>query len=154
MQTVISNIESYHRDIWKREIQNVSKLRTYVTFKNDFVLEQYVLLNLDKQERSKVAQFRCGILPLRVETGRYVGEAPELRICTFCDRQEVENEQHFLLHCDLYRHIRSNVFQGTDNSISDERKLINITNLYPRKLAKYLVCAFQKRRDIITNQSK
>ena len=45
-------------------------------------------------ERSILSQFRAGILPLRIETGRYVGEPAELRHCTLCkpDVPRVENE--------------------------------------------------------------
>ena len=53
----------------------------YMTFKTEYELEQYVYLNLAKNERSVLAQFRCGILPIRVETGRYVGELLEERFC-------------------------------------------------------------------------
>ena len=39
----------------------------------EFKCEDYVKLNLKKCERSVLCHFRTGILPLRVETGRYVG---------------------------------------------------------------------------------
>ena len=49
-----------------------------------------------------MAQFRCGILPLRLETGRFVGEPEYQQICKMCDSGEVENELHFLLECQFY----------------------------------------------------
>ena len=100
----------YYGNAWSRGIQNVPKLRSYKLFKDSFNCEQYVSTNLKKNERSILCQFRCGILPIRIETGRYIGETPEQRLCRFCDMQTVEDERHFLLHCGLYTHIRENVF--------------------------------------------
>ena len=65
--------DMYMRD-WSHKIQTVSKLRTYRTFKTSYHVEKYVLMNLNRRERSILAQFRIGILPLRVETGRYIGK--------------------------------------------------------------------------------
>jgi hypothetical protein len=49
-------------------------MRAY-KFKTEFSQDLYVNLNLKRQEMLHKAQLRCGILPLRVETGRYVGES-------------------------------------------------------------------------------
>lgn len=80
MKTAESKIIEHYANIWKTDVLKISKLRTYVTFKDKFITEQYVELNLDKHERSVLAQFRCGIFPLRIETGRYVNESPEERL--------------------------------------------------------------------------
>ena len=74
-------------------MNQVAKLRTYRTFKHSFESERYLELNLERHELSLLAQTRSGILPLRVETGRYVGERPEERLCTLCDMRQVEDEQ-------------------------------------------------------------
>ena len=46
-----------------------------------------------------MAQLRCGILPLRIETGRYVGESPDERLCKLCNGPAIEDEKHVLLNC-------------------------------------------------------
>ena len=88
------NVETFRRKItemhsvsvnWSDSVQNVSKLRTYRTFKTTFSQEKYLTINLSKVERSHLAQLRFGILPLRIETGRYIGERPEDRLCRLCD---------------------------------------------------------------------
>ena len=49
--------------------------------------------------------FVCHVLsiinsfPLRLETGRFVGEPEYQRIRKMCDSGQVENELHFLLEC-------------------------------------------------------
>ena len=53
---------------WQRDISNKPKLRKYITLK--FCYTKYVSTLLPKPHRSIFAQFCCGILPLRVETGR------------------------------------------------------------------------------------
>ena len=79
-----SKIHFFYSNFWNSEISNIPKLRTYALFKTAFGRENYVVLDMPKQLRSILAQFRCGILPLRIETGRYHGELVEARICTFC----------------------------------------------------------------------
>lgn len=100
--------ELHQRDItqWGRELQRQPKLRTYRLFKDDYKCENYVTLLLPKSLRSFVAQLRCGVLPLRVETGRFRNLPVEDRLCIFCDLNEVETEIHFCFVCPLYSCIR------------------------------------------------
>jgi hypothetical protein len=91
------SITKLHKTDWRLQVTQVSKLRTYIQFKTDFEKESYLNLNLKRNERSLLAQLRCGILPLRIETGRYVGEAPEQRLCKLCITASVEDEMHFVL---------------------------------------------------------
>ena len=50
------------------------------------------------------------MLPLRIETGRYIGERLEESLCTFCTADVTETENHFLLDCTFYSDIREHVF--------------------------------------------
>ena len=86
-----------------------NKLRTYRKFKFEFKVENYVHLRSVKL-RSALAKFRMGVAPLRIETGRYVRERPEQRLCVFCDAMEIEDEEHVLTRCKLYEDIRENLF--------------------------------------------
>jgi hypothetical protein len=147
-------INSYYSNIWARDIQNLPKLRTYRLFKREFKTEEYLLLNLKKNERSLLAQFRTGILPLRIETGRYVGESVEDRHCTLCNSGAIETEKHFLLECSLYSNVRNTVFDNLLTDISfvnlvTEHKLEHLMTKYPRKMSKYIVAAFMCRRNRI-----
>ena len=63
-------------------------------------------MNLTRDERPVMAQFRCTVLPLRVETGRLVGEQVNDRICKLCNQGCVEDETHFLLNCQCYKNLR------------------------------------------------
>ena len=64
---------------------------------------------LPQSHRSAFSKFRCGVAPIRIETGRYKGLAENLRICPFCNL--VENEIHVLIHCHLYEDLRETIFK-------------------------------------------
>lgn len=87
-----------------------NKLRTYRTFKKSFYTEFYVSGFLSHAQRSALAQFRCGIAPLRIETGRYEGIPLENRTCFNCVHC-VESESHVILHCVLYDDLRDVLFE-------------------------------------------
>ena len=103
---------------WFNDLQRVNavrgqgrnKLRTYRLFKNDFATESYVQMNMSIAQRRAIAQFRTGVAPLALETGRYIGTPAEERYCFHCKEfgsQVVENEEHVILACPLYNSIRS-----------------------------------------------
>ncbi len=54
---------------------------------------------MSRLQRSYVAQLRCGILPLHIQTGRWQGTQLEKRICKVCNSNSFENEEHFIIHC-------------------------------------------------------
>ena len=55
---------------WKQALPKKPKL-TYCTFKEHLSVENYVKYNLAPSEISAMPQFRFGILPLNIETGRF-----------------------------------------------------------------------------------
>ena len=85
-----------YEDQWKQDIWKKPKLRNYVQFKNDYVTEPYIFLNLMRRQRSLCAQLRTSTLPLAVEAGRFKGTPEHLRLCEFSDLQVVEDEFHFV----------------------------------------------------------
>jgi hypothetical protein len=55
--------------IFSQKVGN--KLRTYKLFKEVFETEMYLSKNIPSRYRSAFAKFRCGVAPLRIETGCY-----------------------------------------------------------------------------------
>ena len=98
---------SKEEEDWKVLLVNKPKLRFYRIFKNTFKPETYVKLNLSVHERSQLAQLRFGILPLKVETGRFSNTPLEDRKCEMCNADEIEDECHFLFECERYSDIRN-----------------------------------------------
>ena len=143
-------LTDYYSAIWSRDVQTQPKLRTYRTFKHMFKCEDYVTMDLKKHERSLLAQFRCGILPLRIETGRYRGESPDQRICVYCNQDAVEDEKHMLLHCDMYSHIRADLLGNLlPNTLSADDNFVTLVNEHVRKTAKFVTKAYLKRRSYV-----
>ena len=85
--------------VTKEEGRNgtLNKRITYKTLTQMLCAEPYVKCILNKKIRSALAKFRCGVAPIRIETGRYERNYPsvEERTCFNC-ANEVENEYHVL----------------------------------------------------------
>ena len=114
-------------------ITNKPKLRTYVIFKHKFCVENYVKFCFNRRKRSIMAQFRLGILPIKVETGRFRNIQHQDRICDICPNQ-VEDEIHFLLNCKQYDNDRNKLFNAAIirnpqfSGLSDDGKLFFLLN--------------------------
>ena len=145
-----------HNADWQRLLKTKPKLRTFVQIKNHYACEKYVMINLERNQRSVLAQLRFSILPLKLETGRFTGTKPEERFCDICNSEAVEDECHFLFHCPCYDQERVYFYsQLTDypnfRNLSDIQKLKMLFILEPRKLAKFACKALQKRQDMLYN---
>jgi len=154
LQLAKSRIANYYKQLWTTTVQSSPKLRFYRHFKTEYDTEKYVLLNLAKNERSIMAQYRCGILPIRIETGRYVNEQLDDRICTICHSGQIESEKHFLLECCAYDELRTDTYGQLFENIEfmnkqDDDKVVLLLKTYTRKTAKFLVKAFLRRRSML-----
>ena len=87
-----------------------NKLRTYNVLKANYEVKTYCKLQLPYTHRSALAKFRCGVAPLRLETGRYERLPESERVCPFC-KDSVENEIHVLLNCPTYSVDRNLLFE-------------------------------------------
>ena len=102
-----------------------------------------------------MAQLRFGILPLRVETGRFTNLDLENRTCLLCNREEVEDECHFLFACPKY-----NTNRETWGNIINSKcecfhylelceQLSFLFNNVTRATAKFIVQSFTERQQTI-----
>ena len=103
-----------------------------------------------------MAQFRWGVLPLRAETGRFVGEQVGERICKLCDQACIEDVIHFLLNCFCYKNLSEYELGTVLNYLHisnkcDDDKLSTLLNKYVRRKAFVLLKAFLLRRRILYN---
>ena len=89
---------------WTEELCNVSKMRTYRSYKSELVMESYLLpLHL----RTALLRFRISCHQLRIEIGRYL-RPPLPAQERICNDGSIEDEKHCMLSCTLYstcRHI-------------------------------------------------
>ena len=97
-----------------------------------------------RRKRSLLAQFRMGILPIALETGRFKGLPIEERTCKLCEMKEKEDEMHVLCSCNLYHSIRNSMYdsilQRHDNFFNlDKKGKLQLLMKYEwKKVAKYL----------------
>ena len=102
-----------------------------------------------------MAQLRTGILPLRIETGRW--ECPRITadelICQVCDSQDVEDEEHFIFHCQHFHNERINFLSTLDtdhdvfqNLSIEEKFCIIFDETNSKKTARFLVDISYKRK--------
>ena len=140
---------------WLANAASKDKLNVYNQIKSTFGAEKYLILNIDRYEKSLLSQLRYGILPLRVETGRFIGERHDERICTLCSSGNIEDQFHFLFHCNLYDayreqlYIRARVVIDRWDDLSDCDKLSSLFSDLTRPLARYVKNIFILRRNTI-----
>ena len=157
LKNVENKLLENHKIDWSNKLQTVSKLRTYREFKSEYTTEKYLLANMTKLEKSHFAQFRCGILPLRVETGRYSGLSVHERTCTICTSNATEDEIHFLFNCSCYQDLRQTlIYKATETNanfllLNDVEKLKHVVENYSIYVAKFIVDAMKRRKSLLYN---
>ncbi len=68
-------------------------IRIYKMLKQDFRPSKYVNnIFINKHRCRAFAKFRCGVAPIRPETGRYENLPEEQRLCPMCDSQAIESD--------------------------------------------------------------
>ena len=126
----------------------------------------YVMMYMSRLQRSLMAQLRCRILPLKIETGGFqnvkdtnTGQYRKLkvseRVCDICKNDRVENEIHFVCNCESYRLLREHMYDEVIykyiglRQLSDANKLIYLMQYESKLLAKYVEEAWNIRKSIL-----
>ena len=128
------------------------KLRTFKTFKTDCSATNYVKWSMNRYDRSMLAKFCCGILQLRIDTGRFNQTKLEERTCEICNSNLIEDEFHFLCVCTKYNLARECLFNRMSDKypefpnlgIFDKFKFI--LKKSDRELTKFLRTAWETRK--------
>ena len=166
IRNVKSQLTTIIEKKWKLELENKPKLRLYKTFKTTFETEGYLYRHLKRQDKSVLAQFRTGILPLRIETGRYqLKKDPNTesfrklsvkeRTCLICNAGDIENDTHFLCKCSAYEIPRLNLYSIIEKNfsnfqkMSDEDKLNIILKSHDKELVSLICYSWNIRQNVI-----
>ena len=128
------------------------KLRTYNLIAEFSSPKAYLLKPLSFLQRKSVAKLRLGVLPIRLETGRY--ERPikpaEERTCQQCNLGVAEDEIHFTLVCPRYTLLREKLLSNTNesfqsfNSIEKLKYLLNCSDIV-KQTSQFIIDAFDSR---------
>ena len=150
LETRLKDIEIQN---WRREKQDVSKLRFYTMYKTVFAPEPYLYMNITKKFRNALARLRMSSHKLAIETGRHQNIAREDRLCIYCGKSKIlvviECEYHFLLECHLYQDLRDKCFKDV---ISGRKTMYNFVKIMKsenvdviKALSNFIYCAFSLR---------
>ena len=149
-QRLIDNfVQSFHSDL-----RNNKVLTLYSLIKIDFSCSAYLNIIRNQSLRCFLTKLRLSSHSLRIETGRYgnVRVDRSLRICTFYDSQEVEDEFHFVLICNRYTDLRKRFLQKYYYNRPNMYKFILLLQKSKRKtllnLCYYLRKAFARRTSL------
>ncbi len=141
-------LEDFAAEKWKLSLLSKPKLRTYKLFKTDLVPESYVNCCMSRFKRSIFAKFRCGILPLQLEVGRFRGQTVEQRVCPLC-KTDVESEIHFLFECPVYDRNQFLYETNLSNVQSNEEKIKRCMSVHQKLTAKFITQIWNERQTLI-----
>ena len=148
-----------HTFDWGIDRYKSQKLRYYNLYKYEKSPEEYLYFNISKYQRSLFAQFRCGILPLEIEIGRYSNIPLENRICQVCDNDSIEDEIHFLCQCKKYDPIRNVLYMQAENvepsfhSKDDIDKYVFLMSNLQKPVIRFICEAIQIRTKCLTTSA-
>ena len=148
-------MQSHQAVSWNTSLELKPKLELYRNIKQTLELEEYCKLNLKRSQRSIIAKLRLGILPINIELGRYNNTPREDRLCTVCDKQEVEDEKHLLFSCPVYANERRILLTSASHHIpnfnllnkDDKIKLLTTHINLVRKTSSFVLKALQLRNE-------
>ena len=149
MELFKSKLALYVSDKWKTSVRSKPKLRTYQQYKTELKPEWYVENFVGRFQRSIFARFRCGILPLQIELGRFRGQSVNERVCQLC-KNAVETETHFLFDCPVYD--RTEFLRATNlDQVPDSVERLRLCmDVYQKLTVKFIVKLWNERQNLIT----
>ena len=80
IDTVRHQLLAEYKLKWFENVNLMPKLRTYKILKSDFGVEDYMLGNLARKQRSDIARLRMGVFPIEIECGHYRSVPAEKRL--------------------------------------------------------------------------
>ena len=139
---------------WLHKISVSGSLTLYKNVKHSLEIEHYLDV-LPGKLRCALSKLRLSAHQLKIETGRYTRNRLDrsLRLCTLCDKSDIEDEYHFVLVCPVYESIRKKYicpFYYKRPNVYKFTTLLQINQLNVlRNLGKYLCESFALRKSLI-----
>ena len=139
------------------DLRKMPVLRTYVKYKTDFRLENYLLLIRDKKLRNCLSRLRLSSHELAIEKGRHTKPKTNIqdRLCIFCRASVIEDEIHMIVKCDFYKKEREMLYSKISDivlltHVDDDEDFAKIMSCKDTmvlfSLAKFVSKCFKKRK--------
>lgn len=132
---------------WNSSIVSKDIFQNYRLFKKVFESERYFDFVDKKCFRDSLVKLRLGVLPIGASCFRKTFGRDRNSLCKFCN--VVEDENHFVLECPLYAHIRTKYIRASTYSYVNI--LLNGSVFDLRKLSIYLFSALKIHHDFTDN---
>ncbi len=125
-QCIKKLLECQYQNFWITNVHQEPKMRSYILFKNTFMLEDYLSIANEKHRRV-MSKLRVSAHNLAVERGRYTRPVTPIneRVCKTCTGNKIEDERHFLIDCERYATQRSGLFAKISNKCGQFPNLNN-----------------------------
>ena len=147
----------FHQNTFHEIRKESSKLRTYSLLKTQIGYENYLSKIENIKHNIAFTKFWLSNHCLEIEKGRHQRKAKNDRLCPFCPTY-IEDENHFLLHCKIYKTLRDKLTTWAGTQISNfyhwdySEKFINLMNnpMYVEKTASCVARMFHMREFLLT----
>ena len=110
LKCVIQRLYDQYFQKFYPDIRTSTKLSTYNSRKNEFVVEKYITCVTNDKHRLALTRLRCSAHKLAIEEGRFRNTDRAQRKRNICNMGCIENEYHFLLICPFYRDLRISIY--------------------------------------------
>ena len=152
-QVKLCLINIYKAD-WSNKARSSIKLRTYIKFKFNHSLEEYLCYIPDTRWIKTLSRLKMSSHMLEIERGRHVKPQkipPEQRTCQRCTLNSVDDKIHFSITCSYFTTQRTSLFAESKllnsefDSLSNDDNYIMSSTHRPLVicLAKYTYSCFQ-----------
>ena len=130
---IVEKFKERYLHFWKESCDPNSneynrKLRTYNKFKQNYKLENYLLLGIDKKEIITFIKLRISDSKLMIEKGRHENLPIDKRLCPLC-KENVEDEYHFTTQCKMLSNARTILINKITDIIPNFMELNDIEKL-------------------------
>ena len=135
-------------------LNHSTSMSLFREIRETFDLSSYLLKLQNRKQRNAITKLRLSSHSLYIETGRHTGVARENRKCILCNKNDLEDEFHFVLKCPLYQELRTTYIKRyyTNNpSMYKFLELLNSKGKCLKNLALYIIKAFEVRNTTINN---
>ena len=112
-KTVKNKLQENYEQLFFEKIKSFTvnnKLFLYSKMKTKYTIDPFIF-NSNFENRRLLVKMRISDHNLGIETGRYNKINREQRICKHCNKNEIDDEEHFFLSCSKNEPIRKRFFR-------------------------------------------
>ena len=138
---------------WRGAVNTSTGLTLFRDIKSNIEISDYLTVLDNFKHRQAISKMRLSSHKLNIEKGRYTGVPRNDRKCELCNKNDIEDEYHFMIVCDVYNDLRREYIPSyyiNRPSVYKFTLLLNVKNKkLLHKIALYIIKATKLRNSII-----